>query len=287
MDKIQEAVEKIKSGKKDEGRRILVQILRSDPKNEWAWLWLAVAVEDPDKREECLERVLRINPNNQQAAKMMDKIRGKEPRSLHQLVQVWMNFFKMTEKYLKKEVQRANNQDTITCILVYMLLNIVLILVAGFFQIRMMPSFFGELFPMSGWILLILVIASIVMTPISFYLSVGIQNLGARLLGGKGTFSALAYLQALILVPLTAVSGLNSLAVLVPYIRYAFAIAGFGLSIYGIVLNVRAIKVVHNLTTGRAVGAIFLVPVIFVVLSACILFATGPILGQLFNFFLP
>jgi uncharacterized protein HemY len=69
-----EAINFIKAGDKEEGKRILVEILTEDEKNEVAWLWLSAAVETNDMRQECLEEVIKINPNNQSALKALSRL---------------------------------------------------------------------------------------------------------------------------------------------------------------------------------------------------------------------
>lgn len=69
-----EAINFIKAGDKEEGKRILVEILTEDEKNEAAWLWLSAAVETNGMRQECLEEVIKINPNNQSALKAISRL---------------------------------------------------------------------------------------------------------------------------------------------------------------------------------------------------------------------
>lgn len=58
----------------DEARRLLMESLRHDPKNEMAWLWLARTISDPDKRLQCVERALSINPANEKALEFKAQI---------------------------------------------------------------------------------------------------------------------------------------------------------------------------------------------------------------------
>jgi hypothetical protein len=67
MINLQEAIQAIKSGDKAQGRSLLLQILKTNPQHENAWLWLAAAVEEPQQKRDCLQKVLAINPNNQTA----------------------------------------------------------------------------------------------------------------------------------------------------------------------------------------------------------------------------
>lgn len=74
-DLLQQAMDAIRTGDWDRGRRLLVNILNTDLDNETAWLWLAAVVEG-DRRRHCLEQVLRINPNSQAAQKALAELAG-------------------------------------------------------------------------------------------------------------------------------------------------------------------------------------------------------------------
>ncbi|WP_322798285.1 tetratricopeptide repeat protein [Thermoflexus sp.] len=72
--KLREAIELVKKGDKISARQMLVEILRADPKNELAWLWLSVCVDDMEQKKYCLKRALSINPNSQYARKALAKL---------------------------------------------------------------------------------------------------------------------------------------------------------------------------------------------------------------------
>jgi len=59
-----------------EARRLLTESLRIDPQNEMAWLWLARTISDPQKRLQCVERALAINPANEQALAIKRQLNG-------------------------------------------------------------------------------------------------------------------------------------------------------------------------------------------------------------------
>lgn len=63
-DLLQEAIVTIQSGDRAAGQRLLIAVLKVDPFNESALLWLATTSNDSAWRRECFERVLAINPNN-------------------------------------------------------------------------------------------------------------------------------------------------------------------------------------------------------------------------------
>jgi hypothetical protein len=70
------AREAIRQGDKGTARRFLVRAVRTNPHSETAWLMLSVIVDDPAKEQECLERVLEINPHNEVARRHLAKSNG-------------------------------------------------------------------------------------------------------------------------------------------------------------------------------------------------------------------
>jgi Tfp pilus assembly protein PilF len=68
-DKLQQAIALIRSGDKQNGGRLLAEVLKDDPQNEMAWLWMSGIVPKDEQRRHCLAQVLTINPNNQLAQK--------------------------------------------------------------------------------------------------------------------------------------------------------------------------------------------------------------------------
>lgn len=64
MPMLDDAIQAIRMGDKEEGRRLLEEILEADESNEDVWLWLTTVVETDEDREVCLENVLALNPNH-------------------------------------------------------------------------------------------------------------------------------------------------------------------------------------------------------------------------------
>jgi len=195
------------------------------------------------------------------------------------LIQTWLSFFGMTEDLFLAEEEKANTEDTLLSVLVYTIATVVISIVTGFFQFQQIMTLMGEELPQLGFslgtIFFIILIGTVILSPISFYLSVGLQFLGARIFGGSGNFKSHAYLMALILVPTTVLGGLVSLLALIPVIGFIAGLAGFALSIYTIILTVRLVKVAHNLPTGKAIAGIIIPPIILSAIAGCILMAVG------------
>ncbi len=64
---LRQGIAAVKAGRKEEARRLLMQVVELDEQNEQAWLWLSGVVETVEDRRICLENVLTINPNNAHA----------------------------------------------------------------------------------------------------------------------------------------------------------------------------------------------------------------------------
>ena len=68
-DLLEQAVAAVHAGEAEEAKRLLVEVLRADPRSEAAWLWMSAAVETRAERVHCLKQILNINPNHEMAIK--------------------------------------------------------------------------------------------------------------------------------------------------------------------------------------------------------------------------
>jgi hypothetical protein len=73
-DNLLQAIELVKVGKKPDGGRILAALVKENPDNEQAWQWLSVCVATEEQKRHCLKQVLRINPQNEYAKKMLESL---------------------------------------------------------------------------------------------------------------------------------------------------------------------------------------------------------------------
>lgn len=76
---LQEAVQLAQQGRRDDARRLLWQVVQSEPNNEMAWLWLASVAADQPEYQRALNEVLRINPDNGQARQLLADLQKQQP----------------------------------------------------------------------------------------------------------------------------------------------------------------------------------------------------------------
>lgn len=65
--KMQQAVDNYKSGNKQNAKKLLAELVKSEPDNASAWYILALCMDEREEKEYCLQRVLEINPEHQKA----------------------------------------------------------------------------------------------------------------------------------------------------------------------------------------------------------------------------
>jgi hypothetical protein len=73
----QQGINAFKAGVKAKAQQLLRQALQQDSKDVQAWLWLSAAVDTDQERIECLQNVLRIDPDNQAASKGIAQLIAK------------------------------------------------------------------------------------------------------------------------------------------------------------------------------------------------------------------
>jgi hypothetical protein len=76
------AVKAIKAGDKDTGRKLILQVLRKEPKNLPAWLWAMEVVQNDQERKTVLEKILDLDPEQQQAKDLLERLEAKSFESI-------------------------------------------------------------------------------------------------------------------------------------------------------------------------------------------------------------
>ena len=77
--KLNQAVRFIEAGKEANARRLLADVLKSDPTDEEAWVLMAAVAETYELRKKCLREALRLNPGNKTALKGLENL-GRQPQ---------------------------------------------------------------------------------------------------------------------------------------------------------------------------------------------------------------
>jgi len=78
IDRLMDAIELIKAGRRADAHAVLHDLIRDDPDFQDAWLWMSIAVDSLDQASICLDNVLRINPRHNAAAAALYRIRVPE-----------------------------------------------------------------------------------------------------------------------------------------------------------------------------------------------------------------
>lgn len=75
---IRDGIEAARSGDKATARELLERATELDENNEKAWFWLASVMSTDEERRVCLGQVLAINPNNEKAQQILDKLNARK-----------------------------------------------------------------------------------------------------------------------------------------------------------------------------------------------------------------
>jgi hypothetical protein len=214
------------------------------------------------------------------------------PRPFSQIPPLWLKFFKMNLAFFESEKEYSSIGNTllgVLCMMIILLIESVIAFLLGRI-VSGEPIFHQPVFPQTYFSYAITCI-SILVIPASFYMSTGLIQLAAMILGGKGQFSKLAYLFSVLHVPNYFLSAIIALIILIPSIGLClWPILVLPLIIYGIILQVRVIKVIHGFSTEKAVLTIFLPGIVIGVLAGgvaiiiiAILSLFGPAIGSVFS----
>jgi hypothetical protein len=71
---LERAIQLIRMGDKKTGGKLLADVVKQDPRNEAAWLWLAACFDNDEKKKYCLKKALEINPDNTKAWNALQKL---------------------------------------------------------------------------------------------------------------------------------------------------------------------------------------------------------------------
>jgi hypothetical protein len=81
-DALTAATQMVKNGRLELARETLMAYLVKNPSSEQAWLLMSYVLSDPAKQKDCLERVLKINPNKTVAQSKLAHLLGRRTEEL-------------------------------------------------------------------------------------------------------------------------------------------------------------------------------------------------------------
>jgi hypothetical protein len=76
--RLEKAIDLIQAGKNAEGANILSNLLSLDPNIEEAWYWLSICADSTERKIYCLEKVLAINPERDDARQLLQELSNPE-----------------------------------------------------------------------------------------------------------------------------------------------------------------------------------------------------------------
>ena len=78
IEDLQKAIQTARAGRKAEARDLLILIVKVDPQNEMAWVWLSGLVDSLEDRIIACENVLTINPANQKVRMYLEELQRRQ-----------------------------------------------------------------------------------------------------------------------------------------------------------------------------------------------------------------
>lgn len=85
-EKMNSGISAFRNGNKKIASQLFSEIVKSEPNNEHAWLWLAASIDNLEQKEFCFKKVLSINPENENAKKALLQIKQPSAPSFDDLI---------------------------------------------------------------------------------------------------------------------------------------------------------------------------------------------------------
>jgi hypothetical protein len=76
--RLNDAIALARAGNKQDARQVLIEVIRAEPTNEAAWLWLADTYTTEDERARILEQCIRTIPTSQMARKALSMLKSRD-----------------------------------------------------------------------------------------------------------------------------------------------------------------------------------------------------------------
>ncbi len=120
-----------------------------------------------------------------------------------------------------------------------------------------------------------------------FALMVAVVQWVAKMFGGRGTNDQMVYAMSAILSPILLVGAILTLFSAIPFVGLCFGIVSLLISLYGLVLEVMAVKGVNQFGWGAALGSLFIPLLTILFVCGCLVIGSlmlmGPVIGDVFS----
>jgi len=80
-DLLQQGITAFQAGKRDDSRKLFAAAIQKNLNDESAWGWMYNVCDNDKERIDCLKQVLRINPSNEKANRLFNKLTGNQAKS--------------------------------------------------------------------------------------------------------------------------------------------------------------------------------------------------------------
>ncbi len=207
------------------------------------------------------------------------------PRPFSEIPPLWLRLLHMDQPFFAAEQPHSSGSNTVLGVAILAIIETIVVLVIFFLDGLLQP---GQS-RLSTFLILSLGCFSIFGVPLGFYLNTGLEYFAALAFGGKGKFNDQAYLSSLFFVPIgtlaSALSFLGLVPLVGPLVESPLILI---VAILRMVLQYRVIRVVHGLSSGRAVGAVLapfslLLCICLPIAVIAALMVLGPVIGNTFS----
>ncbi len=76
---LDQAIAALEAGRTVESQRLLAQVVSQEPNNEEAWLWLAEALDEPERKRFCIRQALALNPASEVGLRLLAELDRPTP----------------------------------------------------------------------------------------------------------------------------------------------------------------------------------------------------------------
>ena len=76
---LEQAIAHIRVGEVEKATPLLIAVLKQNPRDENAWLWMSRCVTETEQKRYCFEKVLKLNPQNQYAIRSLRQLMEPVP----------------------------------------------------------------------------------------------------------------------------------------------------------------------------------------------------------------